>query len=101
MPWFRCFIRGEDFASRIAEAHGLVGFYTTRFIEAGDAAEAEAGVLARLRDESRLAPPPGYRPIESARVFFEEVAEVDSVTVPDLEPGFTWYPMEMDRQRPV
>ena len=54
MAWFRCFICGENFPGALAGISGLVGFYTTRFVEAIDHDDAEARVLELLRGEPRL-----------------------------------------------
>ncbi|MCI0637989.1 MAG: hypothetical protein L0Y72_23555 [Gemmataceae bacterium] len=62
MAWFRCFTRGENFPGKLAGETGLVGFYTTRFVEASSAEKAEALALEGLRAEAKLAPPAGYQP---------------------------------------
>jgi hypothetical protein len=49
--WFRCSVRGENFPGELVGSPGDVGFYTTRFIEAPDAAQAEARVLANLKED--------------------------------------------------
>lgn len=74
----------------------LVGFYITRYAEAATPEEAESICLSRLRDEPRLASPHGYEPTGKARVYFEEIESVEATSVPDVEPGFTWYAMTAD-----
>jgi hypothetical protein len=96
LAWFKCFIRGENFPGALAGISGLVGFYTTRFVEAADASEAEAHALDELRGEPRLSPPPGYQPTGIAKVFFEEISELPGSKVRDPQPGFVWYPMDAD-----
>ena len=91
MAWFRCFVRGENFPAQIVGESGLVGFYVTRHAEAADAAAAETAVLEELRTE--LTPPPGHIPTGRARVFFEEIAEVDAEQVSAIPPGFAWHSM--------
>jgi hypothetical protein len=93
MPWFRCLIRGENFPRALAEGTALLGFYTTRFVEADDAEDAEARVLESLHGEPRLAPPPGHQPDGNARVFFESIDEILSESVPAELPGFAWHRM--------
>ena len=96
MPLFRCMIRGENFPGQVIRQRGLVGFYTTRFVEAENAEEAEFAGLEMLRAD------PGFE-IRSeklrqqepqAKVFFEEIVEVapDTDQVPNK--GATWFNME-------
>ncbi|MBL8542247.1 MAG: hypothetical protein JNJ63_00425, partial [Hyphomonadaceae bacterium] len=42
MPWFRLFACGEDFPVILDGRVELVGFYTTRYVEAETSGEAEA-----------------------------------------------------------
>ncbi len=106
--WYRCFIRGENFpgslagfAARVEGAtavgpHESVGFFVTRFVEADSVEQAEENALILLRAEPKLAPPPGYTPTGKARVFVEEVSEVEVGAVPDPQPGFSFFPMNSD-----
>ena len=94
MAWFRCFIWGENFPGQMIGESGPVGFHVTRFVEAGDAGEAEAVALQSLRAEPKLIPPPGYTPSAQVQVFFEEIEEIAAWSVPAVQPGFAWYPME-------
>ena len=48
MPWFRLFACGEDFPVIIDNNTEVVGFYTTRYIEAPTQGEAES--LCSTRD---------------------------------------------------
>ena len=89
-------LRGENFPGALAGVTGLVGFYTTRCVEATDPDDAEARALQLLRGEPRLAPPPGYQPAGIARVVFEEITELPGSSVPAQQPGFAWHPMEDD-----
>ena len=94
MPWHRCFIRGENFPTFLDGEHTLLGFYTTRFVEASGSEDAEQIALATLRGEPKLAPPEGVKPSGTFRVFFEEVREIPADRVPSQPPGFTFYPMD-------
>ena len=93
MPWFKCFVRGEDFPGQLADEPGLVGFYTTRFVEAASAGEAESMALAALRADAKLAAPAGYQPTKNARIIFEEITELPAADVPLPQPGFAWFTM--------
>jgi hypothetical protein len=94
MAWFKCFIRGENFPGELVQESGLIGFYVTRFVEAASAEEAESVALAVLRANPRLAAPVGYPSTSAtARIFFEDITEVDADDVPSPQPGFAFYPM--------
>ncbi|WP_435011548.1 hypothetical protein P12x_002863 [Tundrisphaera lichenicola] len=96
MAWFQCSIRGEQFPGALAGVSGLVGFFTTRFVEAADAGDAETLALTGLRDEPRLKPLAGDQAAGMARIYFEQIAELPRDSAPAQQPGFTWYPMETD-----
>lgn len=91
MPWFKCFIHGENFPGGLINETAEVGFYTTRFVEAGDRGEAEKVALSSLRKEPKLQLPDGVNASENIKVFFEEIVEVASDEVPDVVEGFSWY----------
>ena len=90
MPLFRCFLRGEKFPERLLGQGRPVGFYTTRFVEAADAREAELEAVGRLRGDPSLAVAPEHR-TKDAKVFVEEIDEVpdDTPRVPDA--GFSFF----------
>lgn len=104
--WYRCFIRGENFPGQLARSAVLaegakpvaadepVGFFVTRFVEADSADQAEQKALLLLRSEPKLTPPEGYLPSSEARVFFEEITEVERGEVPDPQPGFVFHSMK-------
>lgn len=90
MAWFRCSIEGENFPGVLIRKKGLVGFHTTRWVEASSADEAEAAALEALRLE------PSFQIknpdiAKGARVYFNEIVEVD---VPGgVNSGASWFAM--------
>lgn len=93
MPWFRCFIEGQNFPGSLIDEKGPIGFYTTRFVEAESAIEAEKTALMALKSEEALQLPTGEgRPV-NAKIFFEEIEQVDVADVPKTKPGFTFFVM--------
>ena len=96
MPLFRCMIRGENFPGQLIGQKGLVGFYTTRFVEADNAEEAELAGLEVLRTdpdlEIRSEKLRQQEPL--AKVYFEEIVEVAEDTDRVPNEGATWFGME-------
>ncbi|WP_296252267.1 hypothetical protein [uncultured Stenotrophomonas sp.] len=92
MPLYRCLICGENFPGALLGKRSPVGFYATRFVEAASRDDAEALALDQLRNEDELNIPAELRS-EDARVFFEEITEInaDSERLPNS--GFTFFVM--------
>jgi hypothetical protein len=93
MPWFRLFALGEDFPVIIDGNVEIVGFYTTRYVEAASASEAEAIASDLLFEDEDLQPPPGYEDIQP-RLVFEEVEQVAEPI--DIDDNFSFFPMDED-----
>ena len=93
MPWFRLFALGEDFPVIIDGKVEIVGFYTTRYVEAASASEAEAIASDLLFEDEDLQPPPGYEDIQP-RLVFEEVEQVAEPI--DIDDNFSFFPMDED-----
>ena len=91
MAWFRLFACGEDFPVILDGNVELVGFYTTRYIEAETAGEAEAIASEQLFEDEDLQPPPGYEDYQP-RIVFEEVEQVAEPI--DINDGFSFFPMD-------
>jgi hypothetical protein len=90
---YQCFIRGENFPGMVIGEDGLVGFFTTRWVEASDEVAAEQVTLARLKDESLFEVAPEFRNSE-ARVYFDKIVAVAERPSDIIEGGATWFPME-------
>ena len=69
----------------------LMGFYTTRWVEAADHEEAKSLVLGTLRSEPALIDVPQGC---GAEIFWEEVEPVEAGDVPEIQCGFTFFPSE-------
>lgn len=95
MAWFRCQIEGENFPGSLIQKDGLVGFFTTRFVEAPSAELAELKALEGLRHEPalRLGDASGSK---DAKVYFIEISEAERPDGPDM--GLVWFPMETEPQ---
>jgi len=92
MPWFRLFACGEDFPVIIDGNVEVVGFYTTRYIEAATPGEAEALASELLFADEDLQPPPGDWSDLQPQIVFEEVEQVAGPV--DIDENFSFFPME-------
>lgn len=92
MPWFRLFACGEDFPVIIDNNVEIVGFYTTRYIEAATQGEAEALCSELLFEDEDLQPPPGDWSDLQSRIVFEEVERVAQPV--DIDDNFSFFPMD-------
>ena len=92
MPLFRCSIRGDNFPGKLIGKAEPVGFFTTRYIDAASAEEAESLVVELLREDSDLDVPAKYR-TQEAKVFFERIVEVAPGTERKPNKGFTFFVM--------
>lgn len=91
MAWFRLFACGEDFPVIIDGHVEVVGFYTTRYVEAETSGEAEAIASELLFEDEDLQPPRGYEDYQP-RIMFEEVEQVAQPI--DIDDNFSFFPME-------
>ncbi len=90
MAWFKCSIEGENFPGVLVRKKGLVGFHTTRWVEAPSADEAEALALEALRVEPNFQiKTPDIA--NDAKVYFNEIVEVDGPG--GVNSGATWFSM--------
>jgi hypothetical protein len=71
----------------------LMGFYTTRWVEAETVEVAEQGALEAVRDEFRFSEE-DRRKAPDAVMYFEEIVEVEPDTPRVPNKGATWFPME-------
>ena len=92
MPLYRCSICGENFPGKLLDQDELVGFYTTRYVEADTSAQAELAVLELLHNDSSLELPPEHRS-QDAKVYFEEIDEVPMDTEQKPNAGFVFFTM--------
>ncbi len=94
MPWFKCFIAGENLPGRLIGKRKPVGFYTTRFVQAPSPETVESLALDGLRKEKKLRLPAGVNRPKESMIYFEEIVKVDASEVKNPPPGIVWYEME-------
>ena len=94
MKWYKCLVAGENFPGELLNDTKPVGFYVTRFVQGNSPGDAEMAALDLLRGEESLSLPEGVSPLESAKVYFEEITEVPESEVPSIPMGFSFFPMD-------
>jgi hypothetical protein len=96
VAWFRCFIRGENFPAGAADLDRLVGFFTTRFVEADGGDEAEERGLEMLLADPWLASLRGHPALAKATLSVQETDQIPADRVPAEPPGLTFFQMGDD-----
>lgn len=94
MPWFKCFILGENFTLIEEGKVKDFGFYTTRWVEASDANAAEMKALEILKADEFLSDLPEEQKNPKAKVYFQEIEELSEKPKQVPGAGFTWFEME-------
>lgn len=96
MAWFRLFACGENFPVVLDGKVEIVGFYTTRYVEAPTQSEAEALASELLFEDEDLQPPPGDWSDVQSSIVFEEVEQVAEPV--DIDDNFSFFPMDEDEE---
>src|SRR3989344_575971 len=95
MPLWQVRLNGKNFWLRMNGSPGRFGFYTTRYVEATDAREAELVAVQLIRDDPELRGVINER-ADPPMIHAEEIIPVP---VPDAKvpnAGYTFYPEETD-----
>ncbi len=82
-------VHGKNFPAELVESEGKAGFYTCLILHAENVEAAEERGMELLRASGKLDLPEGVQPNEEARVFFEEIYQIQEE--PEQVMGFIWY----------
>ncbi|QNN67222.1 hypothetical protein H9L13_11505 [Sphingomonas lutea] len=87
---------GDNFPGQVEGARQLLGFYTTRVVEAQDKEHAEQVALDLLRGDERLQSlKPNSSPDDPpASLHFEEIEPANELEDGEVQAGFTFFEME-------
>lgn len=96
MPWYRVRIRGENLFMQFDGEAKRVGFFTNRFVEGSDFSKIEERAIAEIRDEPKLKNGLLNRVEDPPMIFVQEIVEIDADTVPEIRPGFAFFPAAND-----
>ena len=91
MNKYRVFILGENFLLDLGEGPRPMGFYTTRYVEAGNEEGAEQAAVEVVREDEHLCSLTLNEPDDSPMLYVQEIERVDSL---QSVRGFTFFPME-------
>jgi len=70
-----------------------MGFYTTRFVQADSSESAELLAVDLLRQDKKLRSILNWRS-DLPRIFAEEIGAVHADDVPEIAPGYAFFPAE-------
>ena len=96
MPWYRAFVRGENFFLEVDGKVQRFGFYTNRFVEAADPREAENTAVARIRSHDRLRSGVCNLSEDPPMIYVDEIAEISRDDVPEKEQGLAFFVSEVN-----
>ena len=93
MKKYKVIVEGNNFLIRFEDKIKKYGFFTVRFVEAQNEAEAETKVIEMLRNDANLVALVRNEETDPPMMYAEEIEEVKSFgkfSVPGT--GFAWYP---------
>ena len=91
MNIYRVLLNGENFLMTADGKAKKLGFYTTRFVEAANEAEAESVAVSILRQDERLRGTVLNTADDPPVIYTDEIEQVNTL---EKAPGFTFYPSE-------
>lgn len=93
MKKYRLFVCGENFLFKIDNEEQPLGFYTTVYIEAENAEQAELDAIDLLRNDPKLRDGVLNPKSDPPTMFVEEIEEVESFIGESLpRTGFAFFP---------
>lgn len=100
MKKYRVFLHGKNFLIRFDGRKQVVGFYTTRFVEAENPEEAENKAVQLIREDRKLQKVVLNDKSDPPMIFVEEIEEkvsFDGVKLPGT--GYTFYPVKKQKRK--
>lgn len=92
MPLFRTLIRGERFLIESEGQIKLLGFYTTRFVEASDPEDAEYKAVDLIRNDQALRECIRNTKSDPPTMFVEKIDELEQGEELPSNTGYTFFP---------
>jgi hypothetical protein len=95
MPHFRVKLNGENFWLDFEGKPSRMGFYTTRFVVADTPNDAELAAVHILRADPKLQYVLNDK-TDPPMIYAGEIVEIEPEAVPEVQPGFAFYPEGAD-----
>ena len=93
---YKVFVRGENFLMKFDGINQKFGFYTTRFVEAENEADAENKAMDMLRNDPKLVKSVLNEKLDSPMMYAEEIEELKSFKGHPINgTGLVFYPEEI------
>ncbi len=93
MKKYRILIQGKDFHIEVENGNPIIGFYTTRFVEAENPDEAELKAVDLIKNDNKLKNSMKKELNPKPMLFAKEIEELESFD--EVDPpgeGYTFYP---------
>jgi hypothetical protein len=94
MNHFRVFLKGQNFLLNVNGEPKRLGFFTTRFVHANNRDGAELLAVDLIRNDTWLRDSVLNERADPPRIFAEEIDVVEASEVPDVQSGFSYFPMD-------
>src|SRR5713226_7722507 len=96
MPHYRVIVNGRNFWLRYDTGPKCLGFFATRFVQAASEIEAENAAVELIKQDPKLVGIVLNGSADSPMIYVEDIEEVEAKEVPEVAPGFSFYPGSQD-----
>jgi len=94
MNHYRVFLKGQNFLLNVNGTPKRLGFFTTRFVQADNREETELLAVDLIRNDTWLRDSILNERSDPPRIFAQEISVLDASDVPDVQGGFSFFPMD-------
>jgi hypothetical protein len=91
---YRVFLRGANLLMEVDGTSKRMGFFTTRFVQANNRDGAELLAVDLIRNDGWLKGAISNPRTDPPMIFAEEIEAVGPDSVPDVNSGFSFFPMD-------
>jgi len=92
MKRYRAVLKGQNYLLEVDGETCSMGFYTTRFVEAPDPAQAEVEAVELIRRDEWLTEVAMNTPDPGPKIVLEELYQLEpNDEFPSVQPGLGWY----------
>lgn len=91
MTWYRVLLHGTNFKMKLSDNQKICGFYTTRYVQAETAEEAEILAVDLVRKDKYLTKRVKNKPDDSPMIYLDEIESVDFCPSVEEFTGYSFY----------